>query len=59
MNRYSERLPWSTPQNSYSVLLERKRLAGDPLLDIRATEHPLFVMKEGTIYVGGEAHAAH
>jgi imidazolonepropionase-like amidohydrolase len=34
-------------------------VAGDPLLDIRATEHPLFVMKEGTIYVGGEAHAAH
>ncbi len=34
MNRYSERLPWSTPQNSYSVLLERKRLAGDPLLDL-------------------------
>ena len=34
MNRYSERLPWSTPQNSYSVLLEKKRLAGDSLLDL-------------------------
>ncbi len=28
---------------------------GNPLTDIRATEHPVFVMKEGTIYVGGGA----
>jgi len=31
---------------------------GDPLQDIHATEHPLFVMKEGTVYVGSTAHAA-
>jgi aspartate/methionine/tyrosine aminotransferase len=34
LNRYSERLPWSTPQNAYSALLEQKRLAGDSLLDL-------------------------
>ncbi len=34
MTRYSERLPWSTPKNPYSVLLEKKRLAGDSLLDL-------------------------
>lgn len=28
-------------------------VAGNPLADIHATEHPLLVMKEGTIYVGG------
>ncbi len=28
-------------------------VAGDPLTDMHATEHPVFVMKEGTIYVGG------
>jgi imidazolonepropionase-like amidohydrolase len=27
-------------------------VAGNPLTDIKATEHPLLVMKEGTIYVG-------
>jgi hypothetical protein len=27
---------------------------GDPLADIHATEHPLLVMKEGVIYVGGK-----
>jgi imidazolonepropionase-like amidohydrolase len=27
-------------------------VAGNPLLDMKATEHPVFVMKEGTIYVG-------
>jgi imidazolonepropionase-like amidohydrolase len=27
---------------------------GDPLADIHATEHPLFVMKEGVIYLGGK-----
>ena len=27
-------------------------VAGNPLLDTKATEHPVFVMKEGTIYVG-------
>jgi imidazolonepropionase-like amidohydrolase len=26
---------------------------GNPLVDMTATEHPVFVMKEGTIYVGG------
>lgn len=30
---------------------------GNPLVDMTATEHPLFVMKEGKIYVG--AAAAH
>src|SRR6185437_15330938 len=28
---------------------------GNALADVHATEHPLFVMKEGTIYVGGPA----
>jgi imidazolonepropionase-like amidohydrolase len=28
---------------------------GNALSDVHATEHPLFVMKEGTIYVGGPA----
>jgi imidazolonepropionase-like amidohydrolase len=27
-------------------------VAGNPLTDIKTTEHPLLVMKEGTIYVG-------
>ena len=27
-------------------------VAGNPLTDIKTTEHPLFVMKEGAIYVG-------
>jgi imidazolonepropionase-like amidohydrolase len=27
-------------------------LAGNPLTDMHATEHPVFVMKEGTVYVG-------
>jgi imidazolonepropionase-like amidohydrolase len=26
-------------------------VAGDPIADMRATEHPVFVMKEGTIYL--------
>ena len=34
LNRYSERLPWSTPKNAYSLLLEQKRLAGHSLLDL-------------------------
>ena len=29
-------------------------LPGDPLKDIHATEHPVFVMKGGVIYVGGK-----
>jgi len=28
-------------------------VAGNPLSDMHATEHPVFVMKEGAIYVGG------
>jgi len=32
-------------------------VAGNPLTDIKATEHPAFVMKEGVIYVG--APSAH
>jgi imidazolonepropionase-like amidohydrolase len=28
-------------------------VAGNPLTDMHATEHPVFVMKEGAIYVGG------
>jgi imidazolonepropionase-like amidohydrolase len=28
-------------------------VAGNPLADMQATEHPVFVMKEGTVYVGG------
>jgi imidazolonepropionase-like amidohydrolase len=30
-------------------------VAGNPLVDMKATEHPVLVMKEGTIYVGGGA----
>jgi imidazolonepropionase-like amidohydrolase len=29
-------------------------VAGNPVADITATEHPVFVMKGGTIYVGGK-----
>jgi imidazolonepropionase-like amidohydrolase len=29
---------------------------GNPLADITATEHPEFVMKEGTVYVGAAGH---
>jgi len=29
---------------------------GNPLEHIEATEHPVFVMRAGTIYVGGDAH---
>jgi len=32
-------------------------VAGNPLTDMQATEHPVFVMKEGTIYVGERAAA--
>jgi imidazolonepropionase-like amidohydrolase len=32
-------------------------VAGNPLTDLKSTEHPLFVMKEGVIYVG--APSAH
>jgi imidazolonepropionase-like amidohydrolase len=32
-------------------------VAGNPLTDLKTTEHPVFVMKEGTIYLG--APAAH
>jgi imidazolonepropionase-like amidohydrolase len=30
-------------------------VAGNPLTDMKATEHPVFVMKEGAIYVGAPA----
>jgi imidazolonepropionase-like amidohydrolase len=30
-------------------------VAGNPLIDLKATEHALFVMKEGTVYVGPPA----
>jgi len=29
---------------------------GNPLADITATEHPVFVMKEGTVYVRAAGH---
>jgi imidazolonepropionase-like amidohydrolase len=29
-------------------------VSGNPLLNIKTTEHPMLVMKEGVIYVGGE-----
>ena len=32
-------------------------VAGNPLTNIQATEHPVFVMKEGTIYVNESAPA--
>jgi imidazolonepropionase-like amidohydrolase len=28
-------------------------VAGNPLTDIKNTEHVVFVMKEGSVYVGG------
>jgi len=31
---------------------------GNPLVDMHVTEHPVFVMKEGTVYVGGREAAA-
>jgi alanine-synthesizing transaminase len=37
LNRYSERLPWSTPKNNYSLLLEQKRVRGAELLDLTIT----------------------
>jgi imidazolonepropionase-like amidohydrolase len=37
-----------TPGKSADVVA----VAGNPLADMHATEHPVFVMKEGTIYVG-------
>jgi imidazolonepropionase-like amidohydrolase len=35
-------------------------VSGNPLTDMHATEHPVFVMKEGTVFVGapGEAPGA-
>ena len=33
-------------------------VAGNPLADIHATEHPILVMKEGTIYVGAPGAGA-
>jgi len=33
-------------------------VAGNPLIDMQATEHPIFVMKEGKIYVGARGGAA-
>jgi alanine-synthesizing transaminase len=37
LKRYSKRLDWSTPNNSYSLLLEERRLAGGGLLDLTVT----------------------
>jgi imidazolonepropionase-like amidohydrolase len=34
-------------------------VAGNPIADMHATEHPVFVMKEGTVYVGGPVGAGH
>ena len=34
LNRFSDRLAWSTSQNPYSLLLAEKRQAGIPLLDL-------------------------
>lgn len=34
LNRFSERLAWSTPPNAYSLLLAEKRRSGSPLLDL-------------------------
>jgi alanine-synthesizing transaminase len=36
LNRYSRRLPWSTPPNVHSSLLKEKRRAGIKLLDLTA-----------------------
>jgi imidazolonepropionase-like amidohydrolase len=33
-------------------------VAGNPLTDMQATEHPVFVMKEGTIYLGERGAAS-
>jgi len=32
-------------------------VAGNPLTDLKTTEHPVFVMKEGVVYLG--ASSAH
>jgi imidazolonepropionase-like amidohydrolase len=29
-------------------------VTGNPLVNIKTTEHPILVMKEGAIYVGGQ-----
>jgi imidazolonepropionase-like amidohydrolase len=34
-------------------------VAGNPLTDMKTTEHPLLVMKEGVIYVNGGSPVAH
>jgi len=33
-------------------------LPGNPLTNIAATEHPVLVMKEGTIYVNSAGHGS-
>jgi imidazolonepropionase-like amidohydrolase len=33
-------------------------VAGNPLTDMKTTEHPLFVMKQGTVYVGARGAGA-
>jgi imidazolonepropionase-like amidohydrolase len=33
-------------------------VAGNPLTDMKTTEHPLFVMKQGTVYVGARSAGA-
>lgn len=38
-----------TPGKSADIVA----VAGNPLVDTHVTEHPVFVMKEGTVYVGG------
>ena len=33
-------------------------VAGNPITDMKTVEHPLFVMKEGTVYVGARSGSA-
>jgi hypothetical protein len=40
-------------KNNFSTTRRTVALPGNPLKNIHATEHPLFVMKGGVIYGGG------
>lgn len=45
LKRFSERLAWSTPRNSYSLLWQQKREAGERLLDL-TTANPTEVFAD-------------
>ena len=53
------RSAWGSPTRSGTLAAGKSAdivaVPGNPLADIHATEHPVFVMKEGTVYVGAGA----